>query len=166
MYLPYLMFANDSEKLVVRNEGCESCNAPPAARLPCCLLIAKPAMRSAIGTTPQLAQKLIFCNSDLDHCLGQGATKAMVGGCLIGVYLTGVHLMGVHLMVVYLIYVHLMNVHLTGVCLMGMYLIYESSLRAGHGWRESLYRHQVLKLLIVGDSAVRLLITLGARSAW
>ena len=47
-------------------------------------------------------------------------------------------------------------------------LIYESSLRAGHGWRESLYRHPgwFKKLLIVGDSAVRLLVTLGARSAW
>jgi hypothetical protein len=49
------------------------------------------------------------------------------GVCLIGVYLTDVHLTGMHLT----------GVHLTGVC-----LIYESSLRAGHGWRESLYRHQ------------------------
>src|SRR2546421_8212311 len=48
------------------------------------------------------------------------------------VYLRGVYLMGIHLMGVYLI-----NVHLTGV-----HLIYESSSRAGHGWRESLYRHQ------------------------
>jgi hypothetical protein len=30
-----------------------------------------------------------------------------------------------------------MSMHLTSV-----YLIYESSLRGGHGWRESLYRHQ------------------------
>jgi len=29
-----------------------------------------------------------------------------------------------------------------GVCLTGVHLIYESSSRAGHGWRESLYRHQ------------------------
>src|SRR5277367_6489532 len=57
--------------------------------------------------------------------------------------------------------------HLMGAYLMGVHLIYESSLRAGHGWRESLYRHQrCLELLIVGDLAVRLLITLGARSAW
>jgi hypothetical protein len=47
---------------------------------------------------------------------------------------------------VYLINVHLTGVHLLGVCLMGVHLmgvclIYESSLRAGHGWRESLYRH-------------------------
>ena len=41
--------------------------------------------------------------------------------CLIGVYLTGVHVMGIHFI--------------------GMHLIYESALRAGHGWRESLYRH-------------------------
>jgi hypothetical protein len=46
-------------------------------------------------------------------------------------------------------------------------VIYEFPLRAGHGWRESLYRYQgCLKLLIVGDSAVRLLVTLGARSVW
>src|SRR2546421_6486439 len=43
----------------------------------------------------------------------------------------GVHLMGVHLM----------SVHLVSVYLMGVHLIYESSLRVGHGWRESLYRH-------------------------
>jgi len=50
---------------------------------------------------------------------------------------------------------------------MDVHLIYESSLRARHGWQESLYRYQrCLKLLIVGDSAVRLLITFGARSAW
>jgi hypothetical protein len=46
--------------------------------------------------------------------------------------------------------------------------VYESSLRAGHGWRGALYRRPgwFKKLLIVGDSAVRLLVTLGARSAW
>ena len=42
---------------------------------------------------------------------------------------------------VYLMGVHLMAMHLIGVRLMGVHLIYESSLRAGHGWRESLYRH-------------------------
>ena len=60
--------------------------------------------------------------------------------------ITVVHLIGVYLMGVYFIGVHLMGVHVTGVYLMGVYLIgvyliYESSLRAGHGWRESLYRH-------------------------
>ena len=65
---------------------------------------------------------------------------------LMGVYLMNVHLTGVHLMGVYLTGVHLMAVHLIGV-----YLIYESSLRAGHGWRESLYRHRrCLKLLNCG----------------
>ena len=46
--------------------------------------------------------------------------------------------------------------------------IYESSSRVGHGWRESLYRHPGCSkaFLIVSDSAVRLLITLEARSAW
>jgi len=49
----------------------------------------------------------------------------------------------------------------------GVYLICEPSLRAGHGG-ESPYidPEDVLKLLIVGDSAVRLLVTLGVRSAW
>jgi hypothetical protein len=56
---------------------------------------------------------------------------------------------------------------LMGVYLTGVYLIYESSLCVGHGWRESFYRPRMVeKLLIVGDSAVRLLVTLGARSAW
>jgi hypothetical protein len=50
--------------------------------------------------------------------------------------------MGVYLTCVYLLGVYLTDVHLTGVHLTGVYLIYESSLRAGHGWRESLYRHQ------------------------
>ena len=61
---------------------------------------------------------------------------------LTGVHLMGVYLTGVHLMGVYLTGVHLMGVQLIGVYLMGVRLIYESSLRAGHGWRESLYRHQ------------------------
>jgi len=102
----------------------------------------------------------------LDH-------RTTVYTSLIGMYLTGVHLTGVHLTGVYLTGVYLMRVshkrvlYLTGVHVMGVHLIYESSLRAGHGWRESLYRRRgCLKLLIMGDSAVRLLVTLGARSAW
>ena len=43
----------------------------------------------------------------------------------------GSKMLGVHPISMYL------RVYLTGV-----HLIYESSLRAGHGWRESLYRHQ------------------------
>ena len=58
-----------------------------------------------------------------------------------GMHLTGMYLMGVCLMGVYLMGMHLMGMYLMGVCLMGVYFIYESSLRAGHGWRESLYRH-------------------------
>ena len=50
--------------------------------------------------------------------------------------------MGMHLIGVYLIGMCLTGVHLTGLHFMGVYLIYESSLRAGPGWRESLYRHQ------------------------
>src|SRR2546423_14914483 len=38
--------------------------------------------------------------------------------------------------------VHPMGVHLVGGHLMGVHPIYESSLRAGPGWRESLNRHQ------------------------
>ena len=41
------------------------------------------------------------------------------------------------------------------------------SSRAGHGWRNPYIDTEgVLGLLTVGDSAVRLLITLGAHSAW
>ena len=84
-----------------------------------------------------------------------------------GVYLMGMHPMGIYLIGMHLTGMYLIGVYLIGVYLMGVYLIYEPSLRAEHGWRESLYRHQrCLKLLIVGDSAVRLLVTLGARSAW
>ena len=61
---------------------------------------------------------------------------------MVGVYLTGVHLTSVHLMGRYLTGVYLTGMCLTGLYLMGVHLIYESSLRAGHGWRESLYRHQ------------------------
>jgi hypothetical protein len=67
-----------------------------------------------------------------------------------------VHLIGRHLIDMHLMGRHLMGMHLIGKHLMGMQLIYESSLRAGHGWRESLYRHQrCIKLLIVGDRVVK-----------
>jgi hypothetical protein len=87
---------------------------------------------------------------------------------LTGVYLMGMHLMGVYLMGMYLTGVCLMGTHLLGVHLSSVCLIYESSLRVGHGWRESFYRHPgwLKSFLIVGDSAARLLVTLGARSAW
>jgi hypothetical protein len=43
----------------------------------------------------------------------------------------------------------------------------EPSSRAGHGGENPyIDPEDVLKLLIVGDSAVRLLVTLGVRSAW
>ena len=46
-------------------------------------------------------------------------------------------------------------------------LFCEPSLRAGHGGENPyIDPEDVLKLLIVGDSAVRLLVTLGVRSAW
>jgi hypothetical protein len=73
-----------------------------------------------------------------------------------GVYLTGVHLTDVHLTGIYL-----MRVYLTGV-----HLIYESSLRAGHGWRESLYRHQGrFKASDCGQLGRQAAGHLGARSA-
>jgi len=68
---------------------------------------------------------------------------------------------------VYLISMYITGVYLTGVHLTGVHLIYESSLRAGTGGENPcIDTKDVLKLLIVGDSAVRLLVTLGARSAW
>jgi hypothetical protein len=57
-------------------------------------------------------------------------------------YLIGLHLINLHLIGVHLMGVHLLCMHLVGMHLMGVHLIYESSLRAGPGWRESLYRHQ------------------------
>jgi hypothetical protein len=83
------------------------------------------------------------------------------GHTMVGVYLTRVHLTsmylmgrcltGVHLKCVYLVRIHFIGVCLMGLYLMGVHLIYESSLRAGHGWREFLYRHQrCLKLLNCG----------------
>jgi hypothetical protein len=46
-------------------------------------------------------------------------------------------------------------------------VIYESSLRADTGGENPyIDTKDVLKLLIVGDSAVRLLVPLGARSVW
>jgi hypothetical protein len=55
-----------------------------------------------------------------------------------------VPLMGVHQPTLHLLYsklhgrvphgAYLINLHLTGMYLMGVHLIYEPSLRAGHGW--------------------------------
>ena len=58
-----------------------------------------------------------------------------------------------------------------GVYLMAIYLMCTlfASLPCAPGPRGEdpyVYTKDVLKLLIVGDSAVRLLVTLGARSAW
>jgi hypothetical protein len=79
-----------------------------------------------------------------------------------GTYLMGMHLIGVCLTGVYPI-----GVHLIGVYLIGVYLICEPSLRAGHGGENPyIDPEDILKLLIIGDSAVRLLVTLGVRSAW
>jgi hypothetical protein len=80
-------------------------------------------LRRVLETAPQLAQKLVFCNSDLDKStavLGQRATKAMVGRYLMGVYLTGVHVTSVYLIVACLMGVYLTGVHLMGVHLMGV----------------------------------------------
>jgi hypothetical protein len=76
----------------------------------------------------------------------------------------------------------LIGMHLVGVDLMGVYLIGVYFMRGSHRHvshlRVFLARRtrvarilistprMVGKLLIVGDSAVRLLVTLGARSAW
>jgi uncharacterized protein YjbI with pentapeptide repeats len=61
-----------------------------------------------------LAQKLVFCNSDLGKVRDLGVFPQNLSGvhlksvylksvCFMGVYLTGVHLRGVHLMGVHLI---------------------------------------------------------------
>jgi hypothetical protein len=64
---------------------------------------------------------------------------SLIGLCL---YTSrALHVMGVHLMGVHVMGVHLAGVHVMGIHFMGIHLIYESSLRARHGWRESLYRH-------------------------
>jgi hypothetical protein len=113
-----------------------------------------------------------------------------MGVHLVGVHLTGVHLMYVHLMGVHLTGVHLAGVShgraSHGTCISwaciswGVYLIRRASdecvphSRAPH-LRIFLARRTrvaripvstpiVLRLLIVGDSAVRLLVTLGERS--
>ena len=79
-----------------------------------------------------------------------------------GTYLMGMHLIGVCLTGVYPI-----GVHFIGVYLIGVYLICEPSLRAGHGGENPyIDPEDILKLLIMGDSAVRLLVTLGVGSAW
>jgi hypothetical protein len=79
----------------------------------------------------------------------------------VGVYLTSVHLMDVFLTGVHLVRVsHKRD-------LMGVHLIYESSLRAGHGWRESLNRHQgCFKASGCGRLGRQAAGHLGARSAW
>ena len=66
----------------------------------------------------------------------------LIGMHLIGMYFMGVYLTGVYLIGVYLMSVYLTSVYLMGVYLISVHLIYESSLRAEPGWRESLYRHQ------------------------
>jgi hypothetical protein len=71
-----------------------------------------------------------------------------------------------------MIYLYLTGVHPTSVHLMGGYLRRVSHLRVFLARRARVARilistpRMVEKLLIVGDSAVRLLVTLGARSAW
>jgi hypothetical protein len=89
----------------------------PVPTCPCLL-----DMRRRIGTFYLLAQKLVFCNSDLDKSTTHMRTLMiylfltgvhptsvhLIGGCLMGVYLTCVYLLGVYLTDVRLTYVHLM----------------------------------------------------------
>jgi Pentapeptide repeats (8 copies) len=95
-----------------------------------------PCLAWVAATFYLLAQKLVFCNSDLDKSTTQMRTLMiylfltgvhptsvhLIGGCLIGVYLTGVYLTGVYLTGVYLTGVYLTGVHLTGVHLTGVHL--------------------------------------------
>jgi hypothetical protein len=99
-------------------------------------------VRRLIGTFYLLAQKLVFCNSDLDKPttaapfirwetwrfspnLSGMHLKGMylIGVCLTGVHLTGVHVLGVHLMGICLTGVHLMEVHLMGIHFMDMHVV-------------------------------------------
>ena len=106
-----------------------------------------------------------------------------MGMHLVGVYLTGLRLTGMHLMSVHLMGMHLIGVHLKGVHVIGVHFIcvhltgcvpheHTYHLRVFLARRTRVARilistpRMVEKLLIVGDSAVRLLVTLGARSAW
>jgi hypothetical protein len=97
----------------------------------------------------------------------------LIGVCLMSVHLmsvspTGAHLIGVHLTGVYFIGVYLTGVHLMGVCTSRVYTSFTSlpCAQATGGENPCIDTKDVLRLLIVGDSAVRLLVTLGARSAW
>jgi hypothetical protein len=89
------------------------------------------------------------------------------GVYLIGVYFIGVHLIGVHLMGVHLLWIISPN----NLCAK---LPRRRIRLALNSHSKSLPRsiplcndtQGVFRLLIVGDSAVRLLVTLGARSAW
>ena len=74
-----------------------------------------------IGTFFLLAQKRVFCKSDLDKSTTHMRTL-MIYLFLTGVHPTSVHLIGGYLMGMYLTCVYLTDVHLTGVYLMGVYL--------------------------------------------
>ena len=94
-------------------------------------------VRRLIGTFYLLAQKLVFCNSDLDKPTTAApfirwetwrfspnlSGMHLKGMYLIGVCLTGVHVLVVHLMGMCLTGVHLMEVHLMGIHFMDMHVV-------------------------------------------
>jgi hypothetical protein len=76
-------------------------------------------VRRTTGTTPRLAQKLVFCRM----------RTLMIYLCFTGMHSTNVHLIGGRLIGVYLT-----NVYLMGVCLLDVYLAGRVSHgRASHG---------------------------------
>jgi hypothetical protein len=87
-----------------------------------CLEFSQALLRRRIGTFYLLAQKLVFCNSDLDKSTTH-IRMLMIYLFLTGVHPTSVHLIGGCLMGVYLTDVHLTGVHLTGVHLTGVHLM-------------------------------------------
>src|SRR2546421_8287140 len=113
-------------------------------------------LRRRIGTFYLLAQKLVFHNSDLN----KSTTVCKMGDLEVfpkpfwiwkHIHAHEVHACEVHAHEVHAREVHIYEVH-TMRCTPVRYtpmkcvamrctpVIYESSLRAGHGWRESLYR--------------------------
>src|SRR5947209_3725194 len=97
-------------------------------------------LRWPIGDIYLSAQKLVFCNSDLDKSTTSMRTL-MIYLCLTGVHFMGLYLINMHLIAhfmgvliigVYFMAVHLMAVHLMAVYLIGVNLMACASWCAPH----------------------------------
>jgi hypothetical protein len=86
------------------------------------------------------------------HLPPNGIATYLTGMHLMGAYPTGLYITGMHLMSVLL-----MSMLLMGVYLIGVHLIYESSLRAGDGWRQSVSQNKYTQpFALFGGSALAL----------